>query len=108
MCGELLTLLRSHLHHRIVIRVVAVEGEREGERALLEVDLPFGLHVMAFGYVEFSRTIFVKTRAGEDAVQLHSFGRLDRFLEGRLSGDLRHHTRPDRGLVGEGYDDGAV
>ena len=95
MCGELLALLRSHLHHRIVIRVVAVEGEREGERALLEVDLPFGLHVVAFRSLDFGRTVFVDTRIGEDAVQLHQpVGRLDRLLEGRLSGDLRHHTRP--------------
>ena len=85
-----------------------MEGEREGERPLLEVDLPFGLHVVAFGSTDLSRTVFVDTRVGEDAIQLHPVGRLDRLLEGRLSSDLRHHTRPDRGLVGEGYDDGAV
>ena len=72
MCGELLTLLRSHLHHRIVIRVVAVEGEREGERALLQVNLPFGLDVVAFGSTDLSRTVFVDTRVGEDAIQLPS------------------------------------
>lgn len=75
MCGELLTLLRSHLHHRIVIRVVAVEGEREGKRTLLEVNFPFGLDVVTFGYLEVSRMIFVDSRVGEDAIQLHPFGR---------------------------------
>ena len=58
-----------------------MEGEREGKRTLLEVDLPFGLDIVAFRSLDFGRTVFVDTRVGEDAVQLHQpVGRLDRLL----------------------------